>query len=259
MAMIQPITQPARWVVSLAGEVECDGITLVGELTGVNPDYVATFGEGDVAFAEAVQAVAALFPPLPDAGWLEQGAIYRYDGQAVIVRQSHDRGAYNGDPGTYLTLWLVYRPDAADVLEWIVGEQVWIGTRRTFGGATYRAIQDHVTQADWTPPVAIDVLWAVVAEEPPPGPAAWAAGVYPLDALVTHLGRVWKSLMAANGYEPSKVGTWRDQSDPPMWVAPAGAIGLWNLDDTATHAGKTWRCTANGNAFAPGVWGWVQI
>jgi hypothetical protein len=119
-------------------------------------------------------------------------------------------------------------------------------------------LQSHVSQQDWTPTATLDVLWAVVAEEPP-GPKPWVAGVYSLDALVTHVGRTWKSLMAANGYEPSKVGTWRDQSKPPMWVAPAGSVGLWNLNDTATHVGKTWRCTANGNSYAPGVWGWVAI
>ncbi len=55
------------------------------------------------------------------------------------------------------------------------------------------------------------------------------------------------------------VGTWRDQSDPPMWVQPAGSVGLWQVDDTATHQSKTWRCTSANNSFAPGAFGWVEV
>lgn len=50
------------------------------------------------------------------------------------------------------------RPDATDVLAWVAGEQVIVGTRRTYEGVEYECLQSHVTQADWTPPVT-PALW----------------------------------------------------------------------------------------------------
>jgi len=205
MATIQPNTQPARWVVSLAGIVECDGITFVGELTGVNPDYDATFAEGDNAFAKEAQAVVAMFPPLPAAGWLEQDAIYQHAGQAVIVRQSHWRTEH--EPSDVPALFLVYREDAVDELSWIAGEQVYAGTLRTFDGMTYRARQGHVTQSDWTPP-ATPALWEVITAEPP---QPWvqptgAHDAYPAGAQVTYGGFIWESTIDANVWEPGVYG-----------------------------------------------------
>ena len=44
------------------------------------------------------------------------------------------------------------------------GEQVYKGTQRTFDSVLYEAIQEHVTQSDWTPP-AVPALWEVVEEQ----------------------------------------------------------------------------------------------
>lgn len=104
----------------------------------------------------------------------------------------------------------------------------------------------------------VGVLWREVEETPA---AEWQAGVsYALNALVTRIGRTWKSLMNGNaGNTPGIVGTWRDQSSPPMWVQPSGSVGLWQVNDVATHQSKTWRCTSANNSFAPGVFGWVEV
>jgi hypothetical protein len=191
--------------------VECEGITLVGELTGVNPDYTATYGEGDAAFVEAAQAVASLFPPLPNAGWLEQGTVYQHGGQAVIVRQAHNRTEHN--PADVPALFLVYRADA-DVLAWIAGEQVYVGTQRTYGDVTYRCLQSHASQVDWTPTATLGVLWAVVAEEPPPGPAAWAVGVaYKIGDEVTYGGKLYRCRQAH-----TSISTWTPPAVLALWL-----------------------------------------
>lgn len=210
MATIQPTIQPARWVVSLAGIVECDGMTFVGELTGVNPDYDATVGEGDNAFAKEAQAVVAMFPPLPAAGWLEQDAIYQHAGQAVIVRQSHWRTEHK--PSDVPALFLVYREDAGDEVSWIAGEQVYVGTLRTFDGVTYRARQGHVTQSDWTPS-ATPALWAVVVAEPEPS-AEWAVGVaYKVGDVVTYKGREYSCRQAH-----TSISTWTPPAVLALWL-----------------------------------------
>lgn len=142
---------------------------------------------------------------------------------------------------------------------WQAGVAYSVGSIVEHGGKLWRNVQAHTSQSDWQPPV-VPALW-VTAHEPGVIPA-WVQPTgqqdsYALDALVTHAGRIWKSLTAANAFEPGQVGTWRDQSVPPMWVAPAGAVGLWQVNDVATHNGQTWRNTSPNNSFAPGVFGWV--
>jgi len=147
----------------------------------------------------AVAALAGGYDPLPDVGqWCEAGVIYGYDGDLVICRQSHSRTIY--PPEDTLALFIVYREDAAAALGWIAGESVLVGTRRTYDGTEYECLQAHVTQADWTPP-NVPAQWRVV--QTGPIAQAWVPGVY----------------------APRVVGTRRDQSDPPLWVAPAGSVG----------------------------------
>jgi hypothetical protein len=54
------------------------------------------------------------------------------------------------------------------VLEWVAGESVSVGTRRTYDGVTYECLQAHVTQSDWVPP-AVPALWRVYEEPQEPG------------------------------------------------------------------------------------------
>ena len=45
--------------------------------------------------------------------------------------------------------------------EWVAGESVEVGDLRHHEGVIYRCVQDHTTQADWTPD-ATPALWEVV-------------------------------------------------------------------------------------------------
>ena len=149
------------------------------------------------------------FPPLPDSGWLEQGEVYLYGEQAVIVRQSHNRTHYA--PGDTPALFMVWRDSPDDVLDWVAGEQVFVGTQRRYNGVLYECRQAHVTQSDWTPP-ATPALWAVVQEEPDePEPTIpeWKAGVaYKVGDVVTYQGPQYQCRQAHTsqvGWEPPKV------------------------------------------------------
>ena len=202
---ILPKAQRAFWIASRAGAIEYNGVTHVGELTGVNADYQVVHAEGETEFVAALPA--ADLPTLPDSGWLEIGEVYQYKGTALMVRQSHNRTHY--EPEDTPALFVVHREDAADVLEWIAGEKVDIGTLRTYGGVTYRCIREHVTQSDWTPPKVPDLWQPHVDDSDEPQPWVQPEGshdAYKLGVKVTHKGYVWENIVDNNVWEPGVYG-----------------------------------------------------
>jgi hypothetical protein len=214
MTTITPTTQTARWLVD-AGE-QLDGTTLVGETTGVQIGLDVVYGEGEQGFLAAVSDAPSFAPPaLPSMGtWLEAGAIYTDGADLLMVRQSHYRTEHNS--ADVPALFIVYRPDGDEVLAWVAGEQVQVGTLRTYGGATYRCLQAHVTQEDWTPDV-VPALWAVVVEEPeepPAGQQPWAVGMaYNVNDEVTYEGATYRCLQA----HTSQAG-WTPVAVPALWA-----------------------------------------
>jgi hypothetical protein len=252
MPYILAPTNPLLWAVQLAGATIETGVTRVGELTITGDDKLFVYSDDENDFLYLMLGEATGYQPLPDSGWLEAGIMYSWEGNIVIVRQPHNRTEW--PPTATHNLFLFYQ-EGMGVLDWIVGEQVYLGTRRMYNDVEYVCKQAHVTQADYTPDVTA-ALWDVaLAPETP-----WQSGtIYNIDDVVTHVGRTWKSLMNANGYEPGAIGSWRDQTVPPMWVAPAGSIGLWHTGDQATHNGQVWQCTINNNTYEPGVYGWTLV
>lgn len=206
MPMILPVDRPILYTV-LAEEPISD-VTQVGDLTGVNEALTVVADADENAYLGALADVAEAFPPLPPAGtWLEAGKPYQYGDGVVVVRQTHTRTEH--EPSTVPALFLVWRADAGSTLEWVAGEQVQVGTLRTYGGATYRCLQAHATQADWVPP-NVPALWAVVVEEPQePTTDEWAVGVaYKVGDVVAYGGAEYEcrqSHTAQVGWEPPKV------------------------------------------------------
>ena len=133
-------------------QMEAGGLTLTGL-----PLFSA---EDENAFLLAVVGKGSTYNPLPSMGeWCEAG-IYGYGDDLVICRQSHNRTEH--EPADIPALFAVYREEAGEALEWCVGEQVYIGTRRLFEGTLYECLQAHQTQSDWTPPQVLGTLWGVV-------------------------------------------------------------------------------------------------
>ena len=214
---LEPTDRPILYAVTgtLGGSAVAEhGTTRVGDATTIGQTLAVVSGEDENEFIGGVPV--DVWPPLPDSGWLGAGDIYQWSEQAVMVRQSHNRTIY--DPPDTPALFLVYRPDAGDVLDWVAGEQVYVGTRRMYDGTEYEAIQAHVTQSDWTPPQVLGVLWSVVVSTP-----EWQAGVaYTGDNtagagngdVVTYNGseyRCWQSHTSQIGWEPPNV--------PALWIA----------------------------------------
>lgn len=146
------------------------------------------------------------FEPLPSTGaWLEAGDMYRHGDGVLIVRQSHTRTEH--EPADVPALFLVAREPGTGI-EWIAGEQVAVGTRRTYDGVTYQAVQAHVTE--FAPPL-VPALWMVVQDEPQPG--VWQPGVsYSIGDVVTYGGAAYRCLQphtSQAGWEPPNV--------PALW------------------------------------------
>lgn len=162
------------------------------------PIQAAFEGTGEAAFAT-----------LPDAGWLEAGSIYLFDGTAYIVRQSHNRTEH--DPGDVPALFMVHRMDATSLLAWVAGEQVYVGTRRTYAGNEYECLQAHVTETTWTPPQT-PALWKLVVVEPPIG--VWAVGVaYKIGDEVTYLSKLYRCRQAH-----TSIASWTPPAVLALWL-----------------------------------------
>jgi len=210
MTTLTATTQPIRYTVTgmLDSEsVHIEDVTPVGNLTGVNASLTAVSGDSEAAYLAALTTADVAFDPLPDSGWLEINRVYDYNGTLVMVRQSHYRTTYA--PAETPALFVVYREDAASVLDWIVGESVTVGMRRVYDGVTYECVQSHVTQSDWTPP-AVPALWRAVINEPEePATPAWTAyTAYTIGDVVTYNGIPYSCRQAHTslpGWEPPAV------------------------------------------------------
>jgi len=251
MPIILPVEQPANWVVSGFGETYT-GTTILGNMTGVALLYDIAYGEGEMASLEAMMEQHNVFPPLPDSVWLEPSAVYQWDDTLVMVRQSHNRTGF--DPDETPALFCVYREGAGDVLEWVAGEQVLVGTRRLYNTIEYRCLQAHVTQTDWTPP-SVPALWSTTIV---PG-AEWSPGVfYDTDALAMYAGTEYVCIQAhvsQVGWEPpSAITLWRLSGPPTQEWQPYtqytgdNTAGSGN-GDVVTYGGNTYRCLQTHNSI----------
>jgi hypothetical protein len=192
---------------------ECDAYTVVRRAE------VATSSNDPIRWPRAVvgerdNSERTAFPSLPPIGaLLDQGAIYQHGDRCVVVRQAHTRTEH--DPADVPALFLLYREDAADELAWVAGEQVYVGTRRSYQGELYECIQEHVTQSDWTPPET-PALWRLVEDEPEAG--EWQAGVaYEFGDLVIYDGITYECRQG----HTSQVG-WEPPNVLALWL-PVGA------------------------------------
>ena len=77
---------------------------------------------------------------------------------------------------------------------------------------------------------------------------------YPAGALVWHEGRMWKSTVDGNVWQPG-VSAWHDApvgGGTPRWVAPTGAHDVYPLGFVVEHNGKEWESLHAANVWQPG-------
>jgi len=109
----------------------------------------------------------------------------------------------------------------------------------------------------WVAPVAIT--------DPEPGQDPWTW--YPVGSRVFHNGRIWRSRVAQNVWEPGTAG-WHDAPPGgiPTWFQPTGSADAYTEFDDETgeptivkHGGKVWRNTLDANVWPPGEFGWEEV
>ena len=94
---------------------------------------------------------------------------------------------------------------------WVTDHPYKLNDRVSYGGTTYRCIQSHTSQSDWTPDV-VPALWTRIKANPDPSePEEWvqptgAQDAYAKGDRVKHNGKVWVSDVDANVWEPSVYG-----------------------------------------------------
>ena len=95
---------------------------------------------------------------------------------------------------------------------WTTGKAYAVGDRVQHGGALYKCVQAHTSQADWTPD-ATPALWAVASIEEFPEwvQPAGAHDAYAAGDKVSHNGKHWTSTADANVWAPGVYG-WNEVS-----------------------------------------------
>lgn len=91
--------------------------------------------------------------------------------------------------------------------KWQVGKEYVKDERVRYEDVLYKVLQNHTSQADWTPDIAVSLFVKVSVEEFP----EWVQPTGSHDAYqkgdkVSHLERKWVSDVDANIWEPSVYG-----------------------------------------------------
>lgn len=91
--------------------------------------------------------------------------------------------------------------------KWAVGKEYTKDERVRYEDVLYKVLQNHTSQADWTPDVAVSLYVRVSIEEFPDWVQPQGAhDAYNKGDKVTHKEKHWESEIDANVYEPSVYG-----------------------------------------------------
>lgn len=91
--------------------------------------------------------------------------------------------------------------------KWAVGKEYTKDDRVRYEDVLYKVLQNHTSQSDWTPDVAVSLYVRVSIEEYPDWVQPQGAhDAYNKGDKVTHLEKHWESEIDANVYEPSVFG-----------------------------------------------------
>lgn len=92
---------------------------------------------------------------------------------------------------------------------WRDGVEYKTGQRVRHDGTLYKVLQDHTSQADWTPDVAPSLFAKVLIPDPETIPE-WqqpdSTNPYSAGDKVTHNGKTWVSNIDGNVWEPGVYG-----------------------------------------------------
>ncbi|HNU62660.1 MAG TPA: hypothetical protein PKL04_10725 [Methanofastidiosum sp.] len=154
--------------------------------------------------------VSTAIPDLPKVGEpVYKDRLYFFEGKIYKCIQDHIRTIYS--PAETLALFNIYRKEEIN-LQWIAGEKVIKNCVRLYDSKSYKCLQDHVTQSDWTPDKTLGVLWQEVvstSEIPVWKQPTGAHDAYKKGDKVhfpTINDPVYESLIDANVWAPLSIG-----------------------------------------------------
>ena len=81
------------------------------------------------------------------------------------------------------------------------------GDKISYGGKTYKVLQDHTSQPDWTPDVAVSLFAEIINQGIPEWVQPGSTNAYMKGDKVKHNEKKWISLIDNNVWEPGAVGT----------------------------------------------------
>lgn len=165
-----------------------------------------------------------------------------------------------------------------------------IGTPYKYGDQVYKLWQAHdaTNQPDWTPDKAVS-LWDICHTTDPTKAKPYVApqgtrGMYQIDDVCTEGGKLYRSTMENNVWEPSAYpqgwktidisgGVISQPEEPeepapepeepkyPDFIQPTGAHDAYHIGDRVIYNGKLYECILDGNAYSPDDYpqGWKEI
>ena len=170
--------------------------------------------------------------------------------------------------------------DALDNIDvfplWKAGVSYVTGDRVRYNETLYKVLQDHISQIDWTPDVAVSLY--VRVDDPGEEWPEWrqptgAHDAYALGAKVSHNGKHWISLIDANVYEPTEAvpTLWEEHVEPepeptpeptdewPEWEQPT-AENPYMTGDKVTFEGEHYISLIDNNIWSPSAYpqGWEK-
>lgn len=148
--------------------------------------------------------------------------------------------------------------------------------RVRYNEVLYKVLQDHVSQEDWTPDVAVSLFVRIddpSIEWPEWVQPAGAHDAYPINSKVshgefeTHEKKHWLSLIDANVYEPTEeVPTiWSLQNAPepePEPEIPEWTEGvIYNTGDRVMFNNEVYESLIDNNVWSPEAYpaGWAKV
>lgn len=94
--------------------------------------------------------------------------------------------------------------------DWVVDKAYDSNERVCFNGVTYKVLQPHVSQAEWTPEAAPSLFAKVLVSDNPDEVLAWeqpdSTNPYMTGDKVMHADKVWVSIVDNNVWEPGVYG-----------------------------------------------------
>ena len=161
---------------------------------------------------------------------------------------------------------------------WKAGEAYLKDFRVRYNEVLYKVLQDHVSQNDWTPNIAVSLY--VMVSDPTIEWPEWiqptgSHDAYPLGSKVSHNSKHWISLVDANVWEPTDeaITLWENvpiENEPveepeipeiPEFVQPTSPEDAYNTGDRVIFNGLIYESLIDNNVWSPEAYpqGWQNV